>query len=75
MSSQMERGREIHGALKMLECAAALIKCAIDFFIEVAWIPRRANWARRRSINASASGSHRLGLCRHPVGEPRFQAR
>ena len=73
MSSQMER--EIHGALKMLECAAALIKCAVDLFIEVAWIPCRANKARRRSINASASGSHRLGLCRHPVGEPRFQAR
>ena len=59
----------------MLERAAALIERGIDFFIEVAWIPRRANWARRRSINASALGSHRLGLCRHPVGEPRFQAR
>ena len=73
MSSQMER--EIHGALKMLECAAALIKCGIDFFIEVAWIPRRANWARRRSINASASGSHRLGFYRYAVGEPRFLVR
>ena len=73
MSSQMES--EMHGALKMLECAAALIKCAVDFFIEVAWIPRRANWARRRSINASASGSHRLGFYRHAVGEPRFPGR
>ena len=73
MSSQMER--EIHDALKMLERAAAPIKCAVDSFIEVAWIPRRANWARRRSINASASGSHRLGFYRHAVSEPRFPVR
>ena len=59
----------------MLERAAALIERGIDFFIEVAWIPRRANWARRRSINASASGSHRLGFYRHAVGEPRFPVR
>ena len=73
MSSQMER--EIHGALEMLACAAALIKCAIDLFIEAAWLPRRANGARRHSINASASGSHRLGFYRHAVGEPRFPGR
>ena len=73
MSSQMER--EIHSALEVLARAAALIKCAIDLFIEAAWISRRANWARRHCINASASGSHRLVFHRHAVGEPRFPVR